>query len=109
MNPLLHYELHGRNENRIYKLDKEKYIKFYNAISNSPFFDGDWYCSVYDVGDVDPINHYLNIGYARGFNPGPDFSTNDYYDANPDVKEYGMNALVHYELYGRDEGRDMKK
>ena len=109
MNPLLHYELHGRNENRVYKFDKERYIKFYNAISNSPFFDGDWYCSVYDVGDIGPVDHYLNIGYARGFNPGPDFSTNDYYEVNPDVKDYGMNPLVHYELYGRNEKRKLQK
>ena len=82
---------------------------FYNSILNSPYFDEEWYRSTYDIGDWDAVEHYFKIGYARGFNPGPDFSTNDYYDANPDVKEYGMNALVHYELYGRDEGRDMKK
>lgn len=109
MNPLVHYEVYGKKEKRPIKISKYNYDMFYNSILNSPYFDEEWYRSTYDIGDWDAVEHYFKIGYARGFNPGPDFSTNDYYDANPDVKEYGMNALVHYELYGRDEGRDMKK
>ena len=109
MNPLLHYELHGREEERYLQISELNKMN-YSIIFKSSFFDEEWYKSTYDLDDdVDYVEHYLKEGYKIGYDPGPDFSTNDYYDANPDVKEYGMNALVHYELYGRDEGRDMKK
>ena len=57
--------------------------------------------------DIDPVEHYLKIGFALGYNPGPDFSTKDYYNANNDVEEYGMNPLLHYEMYGRREQRKL--
>lgn len=106
---MVHYEISGKNEKRPINIAKHNYDMFYNAISDSPYFDADWYKSTYDIGDWEPVEHYFKIGYARGFNPGPDFSTNDYYEANPDVKEYGMNPLVQYEIYGKDEGRKLKK
>lgn len=109
MNPLVHYELYGRKEKRPINIAEHNYEMFYNSILDSPYFDKDWYKSTYDIGDWDAVEHYMKIGYARGFNPGPDFSTNDYYECNPDIKEYGMNALVHYEIYGRAEGRKLKK
>lgn len=104
MNPLLHYELYGRKENRALFIEN-RYEQFYSSILNSPYFDGEWYKFTYDIGDWDPIEHYLNIGFTLCFNPGPDFSTIDYYECNDDVKEYGMNPLAHYELYGRKEKR----
>ena len=75
-------------------------------ILNSPYFDGEWYKSTYNIGDdVDPIGHYLSIGYAKEYNPGPNFSTHGYYERNIDVKRHGMNPLIHYERHGRNEGR----
>jgi MoaA/NifB/PqqE/SkfB family radical SAM enzyme len=44
-------------------------------------------------------------GHFEGRNPGPSFSTSDYLEQNPDVATAGMNALLHYELHGRNEGR----
>ena len=106
MNPLLHYELYGKGDNRVLKFSDEQYFKFYSSISNSPYFDEDWYKSTYDIGDWDSAEHYLKVGFALCYNPGPEFST--HYAANRDVEEYGMNPLVHYELFGRDEGRKLK-
>ena len=106
MNPLLHYELYGRGENRSL-LSERRYEEFHSAILNSPYFDGEWYKSTYDIGDMDSLDHYLNIGFVLGYNPGPNFSTKDYYEANEDVEEYGMNPLAHYELYGRTEKRSL--
>lgn len=52
----------------------------------------------YDLnGYDDSVYHYLNIGYAKGYYSGLDFSTNEYFESHPDVKEHGRNALLHYE------------
>lgn len=108
-NPLVHYEISGKNEKRQINISKYNYDMFYNSIMDSPYFDEEWYKSNYDIGNWEAAEHYFKIGYARGFNPGPDFNTKDYYELNPDVKEHGMNALVHYEIYGKEEGREYKK
>ena len=105
MNPLLHYELYGRNEKRLL-ISEKRYDEFYSAVLNSPYFDEEWYKNTYKIKD-DAVYHYLNIGFALDYNPGPDFSTREYYDCNPDVEEYGMNPLAHYEMYGRDENRTL--
>lgn len=86
---------------------KNKFTKDENylIISESEFFDKEWYGSNYDLGDSDAALHYLHIGFKEGFNPGPIFSTVGYYECNPDVAENGMNPLLHYEVYGCKEGR----
>ena len=107
MNPLLHYESAGKKENRNIHFDDEESQKNYNAISNSPYFDKEWYESKYDISNenIDSVNHYLKIGYAKGYNPGPNFNSYEYWKCNVDVEDYGMNPLMHYELYGRNENR----
>lgn len=109
LNPLLHYELYGKNENRRYQFSKEEKEDLLSTILNSPFFDSQWYEDTYDISKdfLDPVNHYLKLGNKKGYNPGPNFSTNEYYECNPDVKEHDMNALLHYEKYGRNEGRKL--
>ncbi len=106
-NPLLHYELYGRNQNLPFKFPEEIYQDFYDAILNSPLFDEDWYRHAYDLDVFDAVDHYLNLGNDKGYNPGPDFNTNEYYQCNEDVKINKMNSLAHYELYGRKEGRPL--
>ena len=108
INPLVHYELVGRKENRKINFDDERCNKYRSAIADSPYFDEDWYNSTYDIQDMDCADHYLNIGFAKGYNPGPDFSTDKYYEYYRDVKQVGLNPLVHYELYGKYEGRKLK-
>ena len=56
-------------------------------------------------GFDDSVYHFLNIGYVKGYNPGPDFIIQEYFECNPDVKRHGMNPLLHYERYGRKENR----
>ena len=106
MNPLLHYELFGREEKRAFQFDEWRVQRGYSAIADSPFFDEEWYQSTYNIDlGVDCVDHYLNVGYAMGFNPGPDFDNFEYWQCNEDVKDYGMNPLAHYEIYGRGENR----
>jgi len=50
-------------------------------IRNSGLFDADYYCARYpDVGEsgLDPVDHYLQIGAAKGYDPSPLFDTGYY-------------------------------
>ena len=108
LNPLVHYEMIGRKEKRKLFMNDEIYQMHRSAISDSPYFEEDWYKHTYDIQDMNSIDHYWKIGFARGYDPGPDFSTDEYYECNPDVKEYGLNPLVHYEQFGRKEKRKLR-
>lgn len=83
-------------------------IRSYEQLKDSDEFDADYYIYTYNL----PISrkyallHYLDVGFKKGMNPNPDFSGREYYKLNPDVKSAGLNPLVHYELYGKKEGRD---
>lgn len=104
-NPLVHYELYGKKENRIIHTS-EIHQRNYSIISDSFYFDNAWYKSTYDIpSDVDCVEHYLIDGFLKGYNPGPVFSTFEYYENNKDVRANGMNPLLHYELYGKKENR----
>jgi O-antigen biosynthesis protein len=76
-------------------------------VRQSIFFDPDWYRQKYgDVPeDADPAEHYLTTGSQLGRDPGPAFSASGYLAANPDVVETGYDPLVHFERYGKFEGR----
>ena len=107
INPLIHYEVYGKKENRIIHVS-EIPKRDYNIILNSEYFDNEWYKSTYDLADdVDCVDHYLNVGFLKGFDPSPNFSTYEYYDVNSDVRNLKMNPLIHYELYGKKENRKL--
>ncbi|WP_159099725.1 rhamnan synthesis F family protein [Alloyangia pacifica] len=78
-------------------------------IGQSPYFDRSWYVRRYLPGarPVFAALHYLREGAAAGFDPGPGFSTRGYLAAHPDVAAAGVNPLLHYERYGRAEGREL--
>lgn len=74
-------------------------ISDYILIKQSDLFNEQWYLTTYpDVKEhkADPILHYMTAGFYEGRNPGPDFSTNDYYNQHTDVKSQLLNPLVHY-------------
>ena len=77
------------------------------TIASSPFFDGQWYAGEY--GDLlegaDPARHYLSVGWLCGCNPGPLFVGDGYLRYNKDIAAEGVNPLLHYERFGRAEGR----
>ena len=81
-------------------------MRNYFKILNSEFFVDEWYKNVYNIPDnTDPVIHYLLIGYKKGFNPGPNFDSWDYYELNKDIEQLGLNPLVHYEQFGKRENR----
>ncbi len=52
-----------------------------------------------------PVHEFKNDGYLPEINPSPDFDSRFYMVQYPDVANSGQNPLLHYLLYGRDEGR----
>ncbi|MBL1377770.1 hypothetical protein [Zobellella iuensis] len=77
----------------------------------SPLFDAKWYLAQYpDVAadkafSKNPALHYLKCGGFEGRNPGPDFNSRAYLNANPDVAAAGFNPLYHYLRFGKVENR----
>ena len=121
MNPLLHYLRKGKSEGRQTKAPSfsfwqrisigNKFIgKYaeYRAINQSGMFDENWYLTQYpDVAEsgMDPLQHYLEIGWRENKNPSEKFETLFYLKNNPDVLRSGVNPLRHYVLFGKNEDR----
>lgn len=74
-------------------------------------FDEEFYKTNYDflVTDLEPLDHFLEIGWKDGLNPTERFSVNDYLEANPDVAATGVNPYFHYIYYGKKENRSIGK
>jgi len=49
--------------------------------------------------------HYLEVGFSRRISPSRRFDPAYYVEVNSDVADAGINPLVHYIGYGRQEGR----
>lgn len=56
-----------------------------------------------DIGldNTSPISHYLSEGHLKGYDPSPDFSTDFYINAYPEVKKLNINPLLHYIYIGK--------
>lgn len=54
----------------------------------------------------DAVQEFLSVGWQKGFNPHPLFSTSFYLNVNKDVKEAGISPLFHFVHYGSKEDRD---
>ncbi len=69
----------------------------YNLTKNSFYFDIDYYLKQYtDVKNqgVDPVQHYLNIGYKEGRNPSAYFDTIKYCNEYKIPKD--QNPLLYF-------------
>ena len=53
----------------------------------------------------DLLQHYLTVGWKKGFKPHPKFDPKFYLGTYPDVAEAGIEPLTHFVLQGRTEGR----
>ncbi len=79
-----------------------------DLVKASNVFDEAWYRREYpdvDINGMDAAEHYLWLGHRLMRDPGPSFSTKKYLELNPDVAIANINPLVHYEKFGRLEGR----
>lgn len=80
----------------------------YWLIRKSRLFDDKYYLLMYDEvrqADVDPLMHYLRLGWKMGYNPSVDFDTNYYLRIYEDVRLSGICPFVHFIQYGKKEGR----
>lgn len=85
-------------------------VEAIEIIRNSIFFDYKWYFSNNPdliVGVIDPAEHYYYYGWSEGRDPSPLFSTNKYLDNYLDVKQANINPLIHYEIWGKKEKRNV--
>jgi hypothetical protein len=73
------------------------------ALFDTPFYLAQ--CADSRAAQVDPLTHYLEIGWKEGRDPSPTFSTNGYLQANADAAAAGMCPLVHYVTIGIFQGR----
>ena len=67
-------------------------------IRRSGLFDSDWYLAQNpDVkqAKLNGMLHYLRHGGFEGRDPGPRFSSSNYFQIYEDVKKAGMNPLIH--------------
>jgi hypothetical protein len=71
--------------------------------------DAGFYRAAYpDAAEADGglIAHYLNVGWRKGYDPAPWFSSAAYLDAYEDVRAAGVEPFHHYLTRGRQEGRE---
>ncbi len=54
---------------------------------------------------LDPATHYVTVGERMGLAPSPEFDPAYYAARNPDVRDAGVNYLLHFAHFGRLEGR----
>ncbi|EIF28205.1 ADP-heptose:LPS heptosyltransferase [Burkholderia sp. Ch1-1] len=77
----------------------------------SGYFDPAWYTVQYPDADndaIDPLDHFITIGGARGYSPGAEFDAAHYLKMNVDVAKSGINPLLHFIDFGSKEGRYIK-
>jgi glycosyltransferase involved in cell wall biosynthesis len=76
-------------------------------VQNSDLFDASYYARKAGIGGewIDPAMHYVLVGDTLGLSPSEYFDPGYYSERNPDVVSAGVNRLLHYESFGRIEGR----
>ncbi|MCX7568047.1 hypothetical protein OS189_17020 [Sulfitobacter sp. F26169L] len=81
-----------------------------DILQKSDLFEAKWYLArdpdLAGLG-ISAAEHYLRAGAFEGRDPGPQFSSMEYYLANPDVARAGWPALLHYIQHGQAEKRPL--
>lgn len=90
------------------KSARNKSNEYIKLIEDSGLFDISWYetqCPNYKEMYNSPVEHYLYLGFKMGVNPSTKFNGNRYLAMYPDVQKEDVNPLLHYIIFGKDEGR----
>jgi len=85
-----------------------KYLRDYWLVKKSGLFDADYYTQENpDVrqADIDPLWHFVRIGWKEGRNPSQSFNSNGYLTINPEIKNAGQNPLIDYILNRQIKGQ----
>lgn len=78
------------------------------TLAKSVLFDRHWYEVCYPEATFeqgDPLVYFCDRGWRKGHAPNPYFDVPFYLERNPDVRDLGLNPLVHYLRYGEAEHR----
>jgi len=116
INPLIHWVQSGCSPDLLansqadidFSLTRFKFTKK-NMATIEKFFDSEFYMaqvSDVDFSKIDPLEHYLAIGWTQNLDPSPKFSTKFYLDTNIDIRTTQANPFEHYIKHGHAEKRD---
>ena len=111
LNPLLHWIVFGQAEGRARSksaLVRKRQER--SLVVSSGLFDAEFYrvCNPKVAGaGIDPLDHYLDIGWREGRQPSAEFDAQAYLEANPDVEAANLNPLLHWIVFGQAEGRPL--
>ena len=82
--------------------------RVYRTIDRSPLFDSNYYRFHHLRGTArlrDPLWHFVNSGWKKGFSPSEEFDSSYYTMKNDDVRVAQLNPLFHFLEYGKGERR----
>ena len=107
--PELQAYIQGIDENQVKKPER----RAIRELAHYAYaFDIDFYKSQLPREESEKINnlgncleHYCTTGWQLGIDPSPLFETNNYFSKYPDIKESGINPMVHFFKFGIREGR----
>ncbi|MCJ2134473.1 hypothetical protein MKK69_10480 [Methylobacterium sp. J-026] len=102
LNPMLHLIRYGMD--RVYPA--RLVVSDEELVALEAGFDADFYRRSYldpSETSIEPIRHYLTIGWLLGFDPNPNFSTWFYLKIYRSRLKVGTNPFVHYMLQGKQE------
>jgi glycosyltransferase involved in cell wall biosynthesis len=86
--------------------------RVHSLIKRSGLFDAEYYLlNNPDVrrADVNPLTHFVKVGWKEGRNPSEYFDICYYMQTYPDIQKAGVNPLFHYLKFGWHEGRNPSK
>ena len=100
-------------ENKLYDKINQDFLnkddinfEAYHKIKEMNLFDEEYYKNHEGYfGTLDPLMHYIYVGYEEGKNPCEIFNSNYYLNYFDDVKKSGLNPLVYFVMYGLYEGK----
>ena len=81
-------------------------VEAYHKIKEMGLFDETYYRDHEGYsGSIDPLLHYIYVGYEEGKNPCKRFNSNYYLNYYDSAKNSGLNPLVHFVMFGLYEGK----
>jgi len=112
--PLHHYITVGRERGRLPRSPLQNGDEAANLLTSEAVrrhvelaFDVDFYLDQHpDIRreKLDPVEHYLTVGWQEGCDPAPWFSTSFYLSTYPDIEATEVNPFFHYLVWGRAAG-----
>lgn len=87
------------------EMNEENFENFeaYRKIKENDLFDEEYYLNQFEtIPPIDPLLHYIYVGYSLNLNPCKSFNTSYYKDSNPNVGD--ENPLTYFINRGINEG-----